>query len=77
MAQLKNSTLIRKMRENPSAVREFLDTLKPAQLAEYFPDHIIMVRMKRVVNLATGREIIIPANTPRSCDPSSELYHAM
>jgi hypothetical protein len=33
--------------------------------------------MKRVTNLMTGQEIEIPHDTPRSCDPSSELYWSM
>ncbi len=33
--------------------------------------------MKRVTNLMTGAEIEIPHDTPRSCDPSSELYWSM
>lgn len=30
--------------------------------------------MKKVKNLMTGEEILIPHDTPRSCDPSSEAY---
>lgn len=30
--------------------------------------------MKTVKNLMTGKEIEIPHDTPRSCDPSTELY---
>ena len=33
--------------------------------------------MKTVVNLMSGKEIQIPHDTPRSCDPSSELYWTM
>ena len=33
--------------------------------------------MKRVTNLMSGVEIEIPHDTPRSCDPSSELYWSM
>lgn len=33
--------------------------------------------MKTVVNLMTGAAIQIPHDTPRSCDPSSELYWSM
>jgi hypothetical protein len=33
--------------------------------------------MKRVRNLMSGVEISIPHDTPRSCDPSSELYWSM
>jgi hypothetical protein len=33
--------------------------------------------MKTVRNLMTGQEVEIPHDTPRSCDPSSELYWTM
>ncbi len=33
--------------------------------------------MKTVKNLMTGADVRIPADTPRSCDPSSELYWSM
>ena len=33
--------------------------------------------MKTVRNLMSGKEIQIPTDTPRSCDPSSELYWSM
>jgi hypothetical protein len=33
--------------------------------------------MKTVRNLMTGQEVEIPHDTPRSCDPSSELYWSM
>lgn len=32
---------------------------------------------KRVRNLMSGIEVEIPHDTPRSCDPSSELYWSM
>jgi hypothetical protein len=38
---------------------------------EWFP------AMKTVRNLMSGVEIQIPHDTPRSCDPSSELYWSM
>jgi hypothetical protein len=38
---------------------------------EFFPT------MKTVKNLMTGAEVEIPHDTPRSCDPSSELYWSM
>ena len=38
---------------------------------EYFPT------MKTVKNLMSGKDIQIPHDTPRSCDPSSELYWSM
>ena len=33
--------------------------------------------MKTVRNLMTGELVEIPHDTPRSCDPSSELYWSM
>ena len=33
--------------------------------------------MKTVKNLMTGQDVQIPHDTPRSCDPSSELYWSM
>ncbi len=33
--------------------------------------------MKTVINLMSGKEVQIPHDTPRSCDPSSELYWSM
>jgi hypothetical protein len=35
------------------------------------------VPTKKVRNLMTGKEVEIPVNTPRSCDPSTELYWSM
>jgi hypothetical protein len=32
---------------------------------------------KTVRNLMSGKDIQIPTDTPRSCDPSSELYWSM
>jgi hypothetical protein len=32
---------------------------------------------KKVINLMSGAEIEIDADTPRCCDPSSELYWSM
>jgi hypothetical protein len=32
---------------------------------------------KTVRNLMTGEAVVIPHDTPRSCDPSSELYWTM
>ncbi len=33
--------------------------------------------MKTVKNLMSGADVVIPTDTPRSCDPSSELYWSM
>ena len=35
------------------------------------------VGTKVVKNLMTGKDIEIPEDTPRSCDPSSELFWSM
>lgn len=32
---------------------------------------------KTVKNLMSGEDVLIPHDTPRSCDPSSELYWSM
>ena len=37
----------------------------------------VVPTMKTVTNLMTGLDIEIPHDTPRSCDPSSELYWSM
>jgi hypothetical protein len=36
-----------------------------------------VVTKKTVKNLMTGKDIVIDSNTPRCCDPSSELYWTM
>ena len=36
-----------------------------------------VVKTKKVKNLMTGEEVEIDSNTPRACDPSSELYWTM
>jgi hypothetical protein len=33
--------------------------------------------MKTVTNLMSGKPVEIPHDTPRACDPSSELYWSM
>ena len=35
------------------------------------------VKMKKVRSLMSGAEVEIPEDTPRCCDPSSELYWSM
>lgn len=42
--------------------------------ANYFAN---VVKMKKVVNLMSGKEVEIPSNTPRCLDVSSELYWSM
>ena len=53
--------------------RELADVYPSAQgyRFEWFP------AMKTVRNLMSGKEIQIATDTPRSCDPSSELYWSM
>lgn len=36
-----------------------------------------VVKTKKVISLISGKEVEIPSNTPRCCDPSSELYWSM
>jgi hypothetical protein len=36
-----------------------------------------LATMKTVRNLMSGQEVEIPHDTPRACDPSSELYWTM
>lgn len=40
----------------------------------YYKD---VVKTKKVISLMSGKEVEIPSNTPRCCDPSSELYWSM
>ena len=57
-------------------INMFLDKIN----AEYpIKNHQVEYRpsMKMVKNLMTGLMISIPYDTPRSCDPSSELYWSM
>jgi hypothetical protein len=46
-------------------------TMNPGYRFEYCP------ATKTVTNLMSGKEVVIPTDTPRSCDPSSELYWSM
>jgi hypothetical protein len=55
-------------------VRELQYELYPTKLGFRIE---IVATMKRVTNLMSGVEIEIPHDTPRSCDPSSELYWSM
>lgn len=49
--------------------------LKRDASAEAF--YLGQTTMKTVKSLMSGKEIQIPVHTPRSCDPSSELYWSM
>lgn len=37
----------------------------------------IIVKKRTVKSLMTGQDVVIDSNTPRCCDPSSELYWSM
>ena len=55
-------------------VRELQYELWPVSKGYRIEFHATMVTVK---NLMTGADVRIPADTPRSCDPSSELYWSM
>lgn len=57
---------------NRNAGREAYAFMEETLFALKFP-----VGMKVVKNLMSGVEISIPEDTPRCCDPSSELYWSM
>ena len=54
-------------------VAELFDLYNPDKgwRFEWFPT------MKTVTNLMTGELVEIPHDTPRACDPSTELYWSM
>lgn len=54
-----------------------LETFKRKYQANAHAFYLGQTTMKTVTNLMTGKEIEIAENTPRSCDPSSELYWSM
>jgi hypothetical protein len=65
------STTVWQDRDADSMARECREVSGQGFRAEAVPT------MKRVRNLMSGVEIEIPHDTPRSCDPSSELYWSM
>ncbi len=65
------STTVWLDRDAESMARECKEVSGQGFRAEAFPT------MKTVKNLMTGVDIQIPHDTPRSCDPSSELYWSM
>ena len=69
------STTVWTDRDEAAMVREV------QELAQLYPArqfHIMFCpTTKTVRNLMTGAEVTIPYDTPRSCDPSSELYWTM
>jgi len=54
-----------------------LETFKRKYQAKAHAFYLGQTTMKTVTNLMTGKEIEIAENTPRACDPSSELYWSM
>lgn len=54
-----------------------LETFKRKYQANAHAFYLGQTTMKTVTNLMTGKEIEIAENTPRACDPSSELYWSM
>ena len=48
------------------------------ELRHLYPAHLFVMtvteKYKTVTNLMTGKDIVIAADTPRCCDPSSESY---
>ena len=54
-----------------------LETFKRKYQANAHAFYLGRTTMKTVTNLMTGKEIQIAENTPRACDPSSELFWSM
>jgi hypothetical protein len=65
------STTVWQDRDEASIQRECREVSGQGFRAEAFPT------TKTVRNLMTGELVEIPYDTPRSCDPSSELYWSM
>ena len=65
------STTVWTDRDEDSMKRECKEASGQGFRAEAFPT------MKSVINIMSGKEIQIPHDTPRCCDPSSELYWSM
>ena len=73
-ASLRNSSA------SPETVQAMADTLattNPRLDRARFIKAASPVQMKTVRNLMSGKEIEIAADTPLSCDPSSETYWSM
>ena len=65
--------VIKEQLEAKAPVAELFNLYNPDKgwRFEWFPT------MKTVKNLMTGKEVQIAHDTPRSCDPSTELYWSM
>lgn len=78
----KSTQIIKCFNKHSSAKRSMTCMNRNAQSDEYavaeegYYQRNIVWR-KKVKNLMTGQEIEIDSNTPRCCDPSSELYWTM
>jgi hypothetical protein len=46
-------------------------------IAEYSDFYTNIEKTVTVKNLMSGNDVVQPINTPRSCDPSTELYWSM
>jgi hypothetical protein len=46
-------------------------------IAEYSDFYTRIEKTVTVKNLMSGQPVVQPINTPRSCDPSTELYWSM
>ena len=69
------STTVWTERDEATMVREVQELAQLYPAAQF---HITFCpTTKTVKNLMTGEPVTIPYDTPRSCDPSSELYWSM
>ena len=69
------STTVWTDRDEATMVREVQELAQLYPVAQF---HIMFCpTTKTVKNLMTGQDVEIPYDTPRSCDPSSELYWSM
>jgi hypothetical protein len=69
------STTVWTDRDEAGMVREVQELAQLYPAAQF---HIMFCPTTRTVrNLMTGELVDIPYDTPRSCDPSSELYWTM
>lgn len=70
------STTVWKDRDHDGMQREITELhLHTYPRPEFYIEYVATT--KTVKNLMTGALIEIPHDTPRSCDPSSELYWSM
>ena len=63
--------------QTESILNELELSTKQKKVLQARLDEMNSTRTKKVKNLMTGEMIEIPYDTPRSCDPSSELYWSM